>query len=62
MRPERVVGAQSTLQVHFQLFSNGGPAAATGLLAEETLVSEVTTAQFDLGLDLWEGDGRWGHL
>lgn len=62
LRPERVVGDNPLFQVHFQLFSNGGPAAATGLLAEETLESEVTTAQFDLGLDLWEGDGLWGHL
>jgi amino acid adenylation domain-containing protein len=62
LRPERVAGDNPLFHVHFQFFSEGRPSAEAGLLAEEAFESEATTAQFDLGLDLWEGDGLVGHI
>jgi amino acid adenylation domain-containing protein len=62
LRPERIVGDNPLFQVHFQLFSEGPPSSSTGLLAGEAFESEATTAQFDLGLDLWESDGLTGHI
>ena len=62
LRPERVAGDNPLFHVHFQLFSEGRPSAEAGLLAEEFFDSETTTAQFDLGLDLWEYDGLTGHI
>jgi amino acid adenylation domain-containing protein len=62
LAPERVGGDNPLFHVHFQLFSEGRPSADVGLLAEEAFDLEATTAQFDLGLDLWEYDGLTGHL
>ena len=63
LRPERGLGHNPLFQVHFQLFSDTGPENTSRPLLGEPLKTEVSTAKFDLALDLWEyPDGLWGHL
>ena len=63
LRPERGPGYNPLFQVHFQLFSDGGHQNRPRPLAGEPLLAEVSTAKFDLALDLWEyPDALWGHL
>jgi amino acid adenylation domain-containing protein len=61
LRPERIVGNNPLFQVHFQVFSDAALGSSERVL-EEAFEADTTTAKFDLGLDLWEYDGLWGHV
>ena len=62
LEPVRIVGDNPLFQVHFQLFSDAALGSSSGLVLEEAFDADTTTAKFDLGLDLWEYDGLWGHV
>ena len=63
LRPERGLGQHPVFQTHFQLFQITGSIEDTGTLAGELFETEVSTAKFDLALDIWEyTDALWGHF
>src|SRR5262249_21715098 len=63
LKPDRHAGRNPLFEVHFQLFSGLGSDDMSGPLIGELLETEITTAKFDLALDLWEyPDGLWAHL